>query len=123
MVSASAPLGFSLNPFRYVKQAASGVYHVASDTRVQRAAAAAAQAYAPNQYAAASTYADRARGIISPGQMPPPMPMAPPGAVVDDAGSDGGPVVEHPNIIQKNKFMPFIIIGGGALVLLMLLKK
>lgn len=128
MVSANAPagLGISLNPFHYVKSAATSVYHAAQDPRVQQAAAAAAQAYAPNQYAQATMYADRARGIVQlpPGAVPgPPPPMPGGGAMVDDGGADEGAAVVHPNVIQKNNFMPYIVIGGGALVLLLLLKR
>lgn len=123
MVSASAPsgLGFSLNPFHYVKVAAQDVYHVASNPNVQRAAASAAQAYAPAQYAQASQYVDVARGLAPPGGAAP-MPMPPPGAVVqNDDGSEGD--VVHPNKIQKNKLLLPIAIGGGALVLLLLLRR
>ena len=110
-----------------MKSAATSVYHVASNPNVQRAAAAAAQAYAPDQYAQATQYADHARGIFRtpPGAVP--MPGPPPGAgggaMVDDGGADEGAAVVHPNVIQKNKWLPFAVIGGGAVVLLLLLKR
>lgn len=116
MVSASAPsgLGFSFNPFHYVKE-------IATNQNVQRAAASAAQAYAPGAYAQANQYADVARGLIPPGGAQP-MPMPPPGAVVQhEDGSEG--VVEHRSVIQKNKLLLPIAIGGGALVLLLLLRR
>lgn len=123
MVSASAPsgLGFSLNPFHYVKVAAKDVYSVAQNPNVQRAAASAAQAYAPGAYAQASQYADVARGLAPPAGAPMPMPPGGGAVVQHDDGSEGN--VVHPNIIQKNKLLPYAVIGGGAIILLLLLKK
>ena len=127
MVNASAPtgLGFSLNPFHYVKSVATTVYHVAQNPNVQRAAASAAQAYAPNQYAQATQYADTARGLLPPPGAAMQVPVSPGGgtAMVDDGGADEGAAVVHPNVIQKNKWLPFAVIGGGAVVLLLLLKR
>lgn len=119
------PLGF--NPFSSiasgVKAAAKGVYSVASDSRVQRAATSAAQAYAPAQYAQATAYADRARGLIrppgqpmSPPQMMPP-PMPPPGPMMDD---DAGPAMAP---VKKGNLIPLVMIGGAAVLVLLLLKK
>jgi hypothetical protein len=121
MVNASTP-GLGFNPFSYVKSAATSIYHVAQNPNVQRAAASAAQAYAPEQYAQATQYADQARGLLPP---PGAIPVSPgaPGAMVDDGGADEGAAVVHPNVIQKNKWLPFAVIGGGAVVLLLLLKR
>jgi hypothetical protein len=124
-------LGF--NPLSSIKSVARGAYRVASDSRVQQAAAAAAQAYAPEQYATATQYADQARGIIRPpmpGMGPgPQMPMqqqmpAPPQMpqqqmpVPDDDGptAPGGPV-------QKGNLLMYAAIGGGLLVVLLMLRK
>ena len=118
IISNHPELGFSITSL------AKDVYHVAANPNVQRAAASAAQAYAPGAYSQANQYADVARGLLPPrGSAPPPqMPMPPPGAMVDDGG-DGGPAVVHPNVIQKNKLLLPIAIGGGALVLLLLLRR
>jgi len=104
-------LGF--NPFSAVKSAARGVYHVAADPRVQRAAASAAQAYAPGQYAQVTEYADRARGIIRPpGPMGPgPGPMMPGPAADDDAAPAPAGPVQRGNLL---------LIGGAVVVGLVL---
>lgn len=122
-------LGF--NPLNVVKSAAKGVYSVASDPRVQQAAAAAAQAYAPEKYAQVSKYADQARGFVrvargprQPGMpgmpprpmMPPPPAMAPMPPMMDE---DGMPPAAP---VQKGNLMP-LMIGGAALVVIVLLLR
>lgn len=108
----STTLGF--DPF-------STIEHIVSNPNVQRAAASAAQAYAPGAYAQANQYADIARGLVPPGGAVP-APTPPPGALVQhDDGSEGA--VYHKDVIQKNKLLLPIAIGGGALILLLLLRR
>lgn len=124
MVISGPRLGFSFTSL--VKTVGHDVKSVATNPTVQRAAVAAAQAYAPNQYSRATYWADRARGIIAPpGTVnvpvaPPPPPPGPPMPAPDD-GEDGAPV--GPQHVEKNKMLPWLIIGGGGLVLLLLLKR
>lgn len=119
----STSLGF--NPVSALKTAGKAVYNVARDPNVQRAAMAAGQAYAPQQYAQAATYADRARGLVQQirppgppqmmpqGPMPPQMPMPP----MDDEP----PARMAP--IQKGNLLPMLLLGGGVVVLVLLLKR
>lgn len=135
MLVGQPQLGFSItDPFRAVargvatgaRYAGRGVvaagragYQAAKDPRVQRAAAAAAQAYAPGQYARASEYADRARGIIAPpGQMmpPPQMPMMPGG------DEDGGGVMPGAPVQKGNMFTIAALVGAGLVIFLLLRK-
>lgn len=126
MVISGPRLGFSFTSL--VKTVGHDVKSVATNPTVQRAAVAAAQAYAPSQYQRATYWADRARGIIAPpgtvnvpvAPPPPPPAMAPPPSGPDDGGDDGAPVPQH---VEKNKMLPWLIIGGGGLVLLLLLKR
>jgi hypothetical protein len=121
-------LGFSITtPFKYAARGVQSVakygYRVAQDSRVQQAAAAAAQAYAPSQYATATMYADRARGIIAPpgAMLPPPgammpAPMPAGGDDVDMAPASAGPV-------QKGNMITIgVIVGVGVLAFLLLRK-
>lgn len=117
-------LGF--NPFATVasgiRSVAKGAYSVASDPNVQRAAVAATQAYAPNQYAQAVMYADRARGILRPPPPPGAMPMPPP--QMPPPGPDGDDDVSTKMApVQKGNLMPLAIGGAALLVLILLLKK
>jgi hypothetical protein len=94
-------------------------YRAAQDPRVQRAAAAAAQAYAPAQYAQASEYADRARGILMPpGQAPMPMPQMPMPGGDEDMGppAPGGPV-------QRGNMITIAALVGAGLIVFLLLRK
>lgn len=119
MVISGTPLGFSLTSLVH------DVSSVAQNEAVQRAAVAAAQAYAPNQYAKATYYADRARGIIAPpgtAIVPVAPPPPPPGPPMPAPGPDDEEPV-GPQHVEKNKMLPWIIIGGGGLVLLLLLKR
>lgn len=100
-------------------------YSAAQDPRLQRAAAAAAQAYAPGQYATATEYADRARGIFRPPgpQSPIPMPaMMPPGQeqAMDEDG--GGPMPGAGPAQRGNMLTIGAIVGVGLLALLLLRK-
>lgn len=132
MLIGQPQLGFSVTSAfksvgRGIATGARAGYSAASDPRLQRAAAAAAQAYAPGQYAQVTEYADRARGIIRPPmpgqpmpmqQMPmPQMPQMPmPGGDDDMGPAPGGPV-------QKgNMFMIAALAGAGLLVFLLLRK-
>ena len=122
MVISGTPLGFSITSV--VKSVGHDVAAVARNKSVQQAAAAAAQAYAPNQYSQATYWADRARGIIAPPgtvnvpAAPPPPP--PPGPA--PGGDDDAPPV-GPQHVEKNKMLPWLIIGGGGVLLLLLLKR
>lgn len=124
MVISGPRLGFSFTSL--VKTVGHDVKSVATNPTVQRAAVAAAQAYAPNKYQQATYWADRARGILAPpGTVnvpvaPPPPPPGLPMPAPDD-GEDGAPV--GPQHVEKNKMLPWLIIGGGGLVLLLLLKR
>ena len=124
-------LGFSItDPFKAIASGAKYVgktaYSAAQDTRVQRAAAAAAQAYAPGQYAQVTEYADRARGIFRPpGPQTPmqmPMPMMPPQAMppMDD---DGGPMPAPGGPVQKGNLLTIGALVGAGLIVLLLLRK
>ena len=123
MVISGTPLGFSITSL--VKTVGHDVKSVATNPTVQRAAVAAAQAYAPNQYSQATYWADRARGIIAPPgtvnvpAAPPPPPPGPPPA--PDDGGDNVPVPAQ--TVEKNKMLPWIVIGGGGILLLLLLKR
>lgn len=119
MVISNAPgLGFSIT--NVVKTAAKDVYSAAKDPRVQAAAASAAQAYAPDKYAQATQWADRARGLIPPAGAGPVGPM--PSADASTPDPDGAPVMRKVGV-QKNNFTPFIIGGGILVVALLLLRR
>lgn len=121
MVISGTPLGFSFTSL--VKSVGHDVASVARNKTVQQAAVAAAQAYAPNQYNQATYWADRARGVIAPpgtANVPVPPPPPPGPAPGPDAGDDVPVPAQH---VQKNKMLPWLIIGGGGLVLLLLLKR
>lgn len=113
-------LGF--NPLSSIKSVARGVYHAASDSRVQQAAAAATQAYAPGQYATAMEYADRARGIIrppAPGMMPMPQQQMMPMPSPDNDG--GGPPAG--GRVQKSNMLVYAAIGGVGLIVFLMMRK
>lgn len=117
------PLGF--NPTSALKRVARGAYDVARDPNVQRAAMAAGQAYAPQQYAQAAMYADRARGLVRAGApqgppMPPQMQMMPPQGPPMYDESDGGPQMAP---VKKGNMLPLLLIGGAIVVVLFVLKK
>lgn len=117
MVISGMPLGFSFTSL--VKSVGHDVASVARNQTVQQAAVAAAQAYAPNQYNQATYWADRARGVIAPpGTVN--VPAGPPPAPAPDTSDDAPVPAQH---VQKNKMLPWLIIGGGGLVLLLLLKR
>lgn len=120
------PIGASFTSV--VKSAAKGVYSVAQDERVQRAAVAAAQAYAPQKYAQVTKYADRARGIIRPprpaaqGMMPAPQPqMMPPQAQMPM--EDFGPPMPAAGQVQKGNFTSIAMIAGAGLLIFLLLRN
>lgn len=134
MLVGQPQLGFSItSPFKAV---AKGIYtahvvgtkaliHVAKDPRAQRAAVAAAQAYAPDRYAQATQYAQQAQSFLRPPgpQAPIPMPaMIPPDA---EAGDDGGgmPQVAPGGRVQRGNMLTFALIGGAVLVVFLMMKK
>ena len=113
-------LGFSIKSF------AQDVAHVATDPRAQALVAAGAQAYAPGStaqvvsatqqalqhYHQAKRFIDRSTGKRGPRMMtmpPPEMNMEP----------DGGPIVAP---VQHSNLLP-LVIGGGALVLILVMLK
>lgn len=120
-------LGF--DPLSVVKSAAQTVASVAQRDDVQRAAVAAAQAYAPKQYAKATEYADRARGVLvapAPGivaPVPAAMPMSPVVAPATARPDDYGELAPATAPVQKGNLSTMLLIGGGAAVLLLLLMK
>lgn len=126
LVLIGQPIGASFTSV--VKSAAKSAYSVAQDPRVQRAAVAAAQAYAPKQYAQATMYADRARGLvrqprpmIPQGMAPMPQQMAPmPQMPMEDempmAPRSAGPV-------QKGNMMGIAAIAGAGVLIFLLLRN
>lgn len=138
-------LGFSLNPFHYVKKAvvatghyakkgAVGLYHidkaVLSNKLVQQGAVTAANAYAPGS----GTAVQAGLQIIAPsgGTVATPAaqataPASAPAPSSDDGGGDGGGGAPHSGGDQIFG-MPkkYVLIGGGVLgvvVLLSLLRR
>lgn len=118
-------LGF--DPVSLVTSAAQRVASVAQRDDVQRAAVAAAQAYAPKQYARVTEYADRARGIMpGPGavpQMPAAMPMMPVVASATARPDDYGELAPATAPVQKGNLSTMLLLGGGAAVLLLIWMK
>ena len=133
MIFGQPQLGAWTDPFKKVGQVVykahvvgtKALVKVAKDPRVQQAAAQSAQQYAqqkyPDQYAKAAPYAQQARGILRPPgpQAPIPMPqMMPPGG---DEDGDMMPTSSGP--IQKGNFTTLALIGGAAIILLIMMKK
>ena len=135
-------LGFSItDPFKAVGRGVAAVaktgYKVGSDTRVQRAAVAAAQAYAPKKYAQVTKYADQARGIVrgpqpqAPGMPQQPQPQAPgmpqqpqqQMAPMPEEMMAEEPMPRSAGPVQKGNFTTLALIGGAAVLLIVLLKK
>jgi hypothetical protein len=120
-------IGF--NPWSAIKQVEHTAVRVASDPRAQRAAATAANAYYPEQYAQVRQKVGQARQILrqNDGQYQqameqrahqPPMPQFGPMPPQFDPDS-GGPTapVQHGNIIG------LAAVAGAGLVLFLLLRK
>lgn len=107
---------FGFNPFRAIVRAhvvgTRAIAHAIQNPNVQRAAITAAQAYGGN-YATAAGYAQQ----VLPGQAPPPGAMPPP----DGGGGDDGGPMEAP--VKKGNLLPIAMIGGAALLVLLMLKK
>jgi len=119
ITTATPPAGLGFNPLNVVKSAGRGLVRVASNPNVQRAAAAGAQAYAPDQYASAQMYADRARGIFRPppGSMPMGPPPPPPMMAPDP---DAGPGDIGPGGVKSSSGLVIAgVVAVGLLVLLM----
>lgn len=118
------PLGASFTSV--VKSAARGAASVAQDPRVQRAAVAAAQAYAPQKYAQVTEYAERARAVRGawrgqPG-MPPPQ-MAPMQSQMMPAPmpEDFAPPSAAP--VQRGGMLGIAAIIGAGVVIFLLLRN
>lgn len=125
MLVGQPQLGFSItDPFkavgRGIKTVAKTGYQVAQDPRVQRAAVAAAQAYAPSQYAQATMYAQRAQQILRPPGAPPPPPPQMMPMPMPEMPEDVAPAMAP---VQKGNMLPMLLLGGGALVLILLLRR
>lgn len=128
----SAPqLGFSItSPFKAIARVgtrvAKGVYSTARDPNVQAAAVAAAQQYAPGQYAQVTQQANRyvqqgrqIQQILRPPGAPPPMMPPPP---MPDGGDDGAPEPGQ-HIKTSHGLFTFAAIAGAGLIVVLLLKK
>lgn len=127
----SDELGFSLNPFHYVKKAAVGLYHVDKavlrNKLVQASAASAANAYAPGSGAAVQA----GLNVIAPsggggGIVATPVPTAAPtpAPAADDASD--APAQHGGGDQMFGMPKKYVLIGGGilgAVVLLSLLRR
>ena len=134
MIFGQPQLGAWTDPFKKVGKVVykahvvgtKALVKVAKDPRVQQAAAQSAQQYAQKnysqQYQAVTPYAQQAKAILRPPgpQAPVPMPqMMPPGGE-EDAG-DMMPTSAGP--VQKGNFTTLALIGGAAIILLVMMKK
>lgn len=134
----ASDLGFSLNPFHYVKKAAVGLYHVdkavLKNRFVQQSAVTAANAYAPGSGVAVQAGLQ----VIAPSggtvATPAPAPQVPAPTAsdttdqsapsADEHGKHGGGGSGGDQIFGMPK--KYVLIGGGvlgAVVLLSLLRR
>ena len=115
-VITSGGLGF--NPFSAVKSAVRAGARVVTDPNVQRAAVAAGQQIAPDQYAQVTAQANRAAGYYRMIRPPQPGMVPPPPQMMSDDGPPARSGVQTGNISKAALF-----IGAGLLVVFLLTKK
>lgn len=118
------PIGASFTSV--VKSAARTAAGVAQDPRVQRAAVAAAQAYAPEKYAQVTEYAQRAQRVRGawrgqPGMRPPPMQQQQMMPMPESMPEDFPPPAAAP--VQKGNMLGIAAIIGAGVVIFLLLRN
>lgn len=117
MVLSQSGLGF--NPLSLVKR-------VATDSRAQRLAVAAGQAYAPEQVATAQRYASQAQQILHARVVTPPaprqrMPMMPMPPMPTDVNDDGAlPPGTH---ASQGNLIGIAAVAGAGLILFLVLRR
>lgn len=120
MITAATPAGLGFSPFSALKTVARTAARVATNPNVQRAAVAAGQAYAPEQYAQAQQYAAKARHVYRTVIGPNGRPIQ----VAADAPTDMPPVATdsspEPGGKSGGGMLTLAAIGGGLLLVLLL---
>ncbi len=116
VVLSQPQLGFSITSS--LKSVGKGIARVATDPRTRRVGTAAAQAYAPGQYAQVQSYATQADQILHPHQQVALLPkggMMPPPEQYDDGGGNLP--------VQKSHVLTIAAIVAGGLIVFLLVRK